>query len=195
MTCASVLLMEPLGSQCQSKLTGSVNNKAHSDRCTDGRASSTGVLETYAGTPLRRSAKAENLGNLDAEGRTMIQECDRGPKRAIGEGVLFYNLLLSSNCFIHAIARGIGHVQGESVSPPTCVGRLKGPTSCAMEGALVRDYGQHLTHCAYCGKNDASSAHGMTAEDMSVQTYNALLDRLSCGVVGGDGDRQPRGAL
>ncbi|RMZ57271.1 hypothetical protein APUTEX25_004105, partial [Auxenochlorella protothecoides] len=44
-------------------------------------------------------------------------------------------------------------------------------------GALVRDYGQHLTHCAYCGKNDASSAHGMTAEDMSVQTYNALLDR------------------
>ncbi|KAL6770140.1 ATE1 [Auxenochlorella protothecoides x Auxenochlorella symbiontica] len=46
-----------------------------------------------------------------------------------------------------------------------------------MEGALVRDYGQHLTHCAYCGKNDASSAHGMTAEDMSVQTYNALLDR------------------
>jgi arginine-tRNA-protein transferase len=44
--------------------------------------------------------------------------------------------------------------------------------------SLVTDYGEHGSSCGYCGREEpASVSHGMMAESLSVECYQALLDR------------------
>lgn len=47
--------------------------------------------------------------------------------------------------------------------------------------SLVSDYGEHGAACGYCGRKAGgpSRSHGMMAERLSVEAYQALLDR--CG--------------
>ena len=42
---------------------------------------------------------------------------------------------------------------------------------------LVRDFGVTASHCGYCGSEEGSVAHGMSADAMSVEAYQDLLDR------------------
>lgn len=44
--------------------------------------------------------------------------------------------------------------------------------------SLVTDYGEHGSSCGYCGRGEpASVSHGMMADSLSVECYQALLDR------------------
>lgn len=44
--------------------------------------------------------------------------------------------------------------------------------------SAISDYGEHGSSCGYCGsKRGTSVSHGMMADRLSVEVYQALLDR------------------
>lgn len=48
--------------------------------------------------------------------------------------------------------------------------------------SLISDYGENGSSCGYCGsKRDSSVSHGMMAESLSVEAYQALIDRCEPG--------------
>jgi hypothetical protein len=44
--------------------------------------------------------------------------------------------------------------------------------------SLISDHGEYRSRCGYCSGDNTSVAHGMAAEVLSVETYQALLDRF-----------------
>jgi len=60
---------------------------------------------------------------------------------------------------------------------PASSGASVGPSS-RISLSLVTDYGPGASRCGYCGsKQDINWSHGMQADFMTVETYQALLDR------------------
>ena len=52
--------------------------------------------------------------------------------------------------------------------------------------SVISDYGEAGSSCGYCGsKRPTSVQHGMMAESLSVEAYQALLDRWVGGWVQG----------
>ena len=49
--------------------------------------------------------------------------------------------------------------------------------------SVIKDYGESCSSCGYCGsKRPTSCTHGMMAESLSVEAYQALLDRWEQGL-------------
>ena len=47
--------------------------------------------------------------------------------------------------------------------------------------SLVTDYGEQAGHCGYCGQEGQTSvSHGVSADTMTPEAYQALLDRCVC---------------